>query len=156
MIDNPQYKEKFDLVVSHSVLHIIEADTSEKFKLLKQITKPNAIIFIDALPRMTWNNLLFTVLKYLYKYKLNFVVKYLGAIVLPNRTHEYIVELTHQSYMKYFNTTNFLSLSYFDSEEFKECFELLKLNIVAQDSILSGRKARFTIRRRNNKEEERT
>lgn len=143
-----EFKERFDLIISHSVLHIPKGDTPTKFKLLKEISKPNAIIFIDATPRTLWNAVLYATGGFLYRLKvMGLVYKFLGPILLPHRPKAYLKELGKADYMKYYKSANYIDLSYFNSEEFRSSFELLRLDVVPQDTIFTGRKARFTVRR---------
>jgi len=139
---------QFDLIVSYSVFHMLNIDTASMFEFLKRISKPGAIIAIDALPCIRWNSFFFSVVKLFFQLKIGGIaVRLIGPLVLPNRSRTYINELSKLDYMKYFRPSNFIDLSYFDSSDFRASFELLRLDIVRQDTFFTGRKARFTLKR---------
>lgn len=148
LIHREEWKNRFDLIVSYSTLHIAPGDTPNKFRLLKFLSKPGAILAIDAQPRMWWNISFFSLLKFLFKIKLgSFAIRFLSPIIAPNMPKSYIRELSKCDYIGRFKFSNFIDLSYFDTPEFKSTFKILKFEIVRQDGFLSGRKSRFTLLR---------
>ena len=150
LIDNKEFQNRFDLIMSYSVFHIVTGDTPTKFKLLKYISKPDAIIAIDAIPRIIWNRIFFFFIRNAFKLGIGRMsIKLIGPLVLPNRSKNYIEELSRLDYMKDFSSYNFIDLSYFNSEEFKSSFKLLRLDIVPQDTFFTARRLRFTIQRIN-------
>lgn len=147
-LDKPNFKNRFDLIMSYSVLHIVPGDTPAKFKLLKHIAKPSAIIAIDSIPRITWNKIFFFLIRNTFKLGIGgTAIRWIGPIVLPHRSKDYIKELSHLDYMKDFSSSNFIDLSYFKSKEFRDSFKLLRLDIVPQDTFFTARRLRFVVKK---------
>ena len=150
LTDEPNFQNRFDLLMSYSVFHIVTGDTPTKFKLFKNISKPGAIIAIDSIPRITWNRVFYFFIRNAFKWGIGGVaIRLIGPWALPHRSKEYIKELSHLDYMKDFASSNFIDLSYFNSEEFKSAFKLLRLDIVPQDTFFTARRVRFTVQRLN-------
>lgn len=148
--DKPDFKNRFDLLISYSVFHIVSGDTPSKFKLFKDISKPGAIIAIDSIPRITWNRIFYFFIRNAFKWGVGTAaIRLIGPWALPHRSKEYIKELSCLDYMKDFASSNFIDLSYFNSEEFKSSFKLLRLDIVPQDTFFTARRVRFAVERLN-------
>ncbi|MBI3548157.1 MAG: class I SAM-dependent methyltransferase [Elusimicrobia bacterium] len=149
LVLRPDYKGRFGLVTSYSVLHIVPGPTPPKFHLLRYLTRPGAIVAVDALPRVPWNAFLFVVLKILFRLRIaTLAIRVLGPFVAPNMPKDYIKELSRLDYMKFFRVSDFLDLGYLETEEFRAAFELLRFDIKPQDGFFTGRKARFVLRRK--------
>lgn len=150
LYDNPDFKNRFDLLMSYSVFHIVPGSTPSKFKLFKNISRPGAIIAIDSIPRITWNRVFYFFIRNAFKWGIGTAaIRLIGPWALPHRSKEYIKELSRLDYMKYFASSNFIDLSYFNSEEFKSSFKLLRLDIVPQDTFFTARRVRFAVERLN-------
>ncbi len=148
LIDNKEFQNRFDLIMSYSVFHIVIGNTPTKFKLLKNISKPGAIIAIDTIPRITWNRIFYFLIRNAFKLGVGRIgIKLIGPLALPNRSKSYIEELSRLDYMKDFSSSNFIDLSYFNSDEFRSSFKLLRLDIVPQDSFFTARRVRFSIKK---------
>lgn len=146
---NQNLKERFDLILSYSVFHLIPGKTSDKFNLLYFLSKKNALIAIDTLPLTIWNALLFSSIGLCYKIGLGpFLIRLLVPFINPKLPTSYIRELSELTYMRTLNPLNFIKLNYLKTNNFKEKFVLLDLKIVKQGRFFSGRKARITIRRK--------
>jgi len=143
------FENEFDLVVSYSVFHLLPADTEEKFRLLHRLSKPGAILAVDALARIPWNRFMFGLVRGLVRTGLwRLALKVLGPIIGPSFPKAFLEELSRMPYLRDLRYANFIDLRYFDSEEFSRGFELLRFDLVPQDSFFTGRKARFALRRR--------
>ena len=149
LMQYPEYKGAFDLIVSYSVLHIVQGKTELKLDLIRYLAKPGAVIAVDALPNILWNRFLFAVIRLLFKMRIaEFAIQILGPAVAPNCPKNYIRDLSKASCMMNFSTENFLDLSCFKNADFLRDFEVLKFELVPQDGPLTGRKARFALRRK--------
>lgn len=150
LTDNKEFQNRFDLIMSYSVFHIVTGDTPTKFKLLKNISKLGGIIAIDAIPRITWNRIFYFLIRNAFKLGVGRIgIKLIGPLALPHRSKDYIEELSRLDYMKDFSSSNFIDLSYFNSEDFRSSFKLLRLDIVPQDTFFTARRLRFVIQRIN-------
>jgi len=150
LINNKEFQNRFDLIMSYSVFHIVTGDTPTKFKLLKNISKLGGIIAIDTIPRITWNRIFYFLIRNAFKLGVGRMgIKLIGPLALPHRSKDYIEELSRLDYMKDFSSSNFIDLSYFNSEDFRSSFKLLRLDIVPQDTFFTARRLRFTIQRLN-------
>jgi SAM-dependent methyltransferase len=139
----------FDLVVSYSVLHFVRGATPEKLRRIQELTRPGALIAIDVLARITWNRAMFGLVRGLIRTGVwGIAVRGLAPVIGPSFPKAFIEELGRMTYLRNLRYGDFFDLSYFDSPEFRECFEMLRLDVVPQDSFFTGRKARFTLRRR--------
>ncbi len=148
LADKKDFQNRFDLLMSYSVFHIVSGSTPSKFKLLKNISKPGAIIAIDSIPRITWNKVFYFFVRNAFKWGIGgAAIKLIGPWALPHRSKDYIKELSRLDYMKDFASSNFIDLAYFKSEEFKSSFKLLRLDIVPQDTFFTARRVRFAIER---------
>lgn len=146
--DNQDFKNHFDLLMSYSVFHIVSGSTPSKFKLFKNISRPGAIIAIDSIPRTAWNIIFFFLIRNAFKWGIGgAAIRLIGPWALPHRSKEYIKELSRLDYMKDFASSNFIDLSYFNSEEFRSSFKLLRLDIVPQDTFFTARRMRFAVER---------
>lgn len=153
LTDKPDFQNRFDLIMSYSVFHIVTGDTPTKFKLFKNISKPKAIIAIDSIPRITWNKIFFFFVRNTFKWGIGgAAIRLIGPWALPHRSKDYIKELSRLDYMKDFASSNFIDLSYFESKEFKSSFKLLRLDIVPQDTFFTARRVRFAVERLNDSE----
>jgi SAM-dependent methyltransferase len=143
------FPNAFDLVVCYSVLHLVRGDTPRKFSLLYDLSKPGAIIAVDALARIPWNRFMFAVVKGLIRTGLwRLALKALAPVVGPSFPRDFMEDLSRMPYLRYLRYADFIDLAYFDSEEFSRRFELLRLDVVPQDGFLTGRKVRLALRRR--------
>lgn len=150
LADKKGFQNRFDLLMSYSVFHIVPGDTPAKFKLFKKITKPGAIIAIDTIPRIVWNRVFYFFIRNAFKLGIGgAAIRLIGPFALPHRSKDYIKELSRLDYMKDFSSSNFIDLSYFKSKEFRSSFELLRLDIIPQDTFFTARRLRFTVRRLN-------
>ena len=148
LMNNKNFQNRFDLLMSYSVFHIVSGSTPSKFKLFKNISKPGAIIAIDSIPRITWNKVFYFFVRNAFKWGVGgAAIRLIGPWALPHRSKDYIEELSRLDYMKDFSSSNFIDLSYFKSEEFKSSFKLLRLDIVPQDTFFTARRVRFTVER---------
>ncbi len=139
---------EFDLVVSYSVLHFVRSDTPSKLRRIHELTRPGALVAVNALARIAWNRAMFGLVRGLIRTGAwGLAVRGLAPIVGPSFPRAFMEELGRMTYLKHLRFRDFLDLSYFNSSEFRECFELLRLDVVPQDSFFTGRKARFTLRR---------
>src|SRR5439155_497682 len=135
--------------VSYSALHLVPSTTREKFDLLKYLTRPAAILAIDAVPNISWNMMLFSLIRLLFQTGVGGVaVRLLGPIVAPNMPKNYIQDLSKINYMKTLRLGDFLDIAYLRSNHFNESFEVLRWDIVAQDGFFTGRKLRMTLKRK--------
>jgi SAM-dependent methyltransferase len=149
LADMPELHHRFDLLISYSALHLVPATTQEKFELLIKLTKPGALLAIDAAPRIAWNLMLFGTIKFLFQIRVGSpAVRLFGPIVAPNMPANYIRDLSKLNYMRILRLHDFLDMSYFRSDHFRQSFELLRWDIVPQDGRLTGRKLRMALRRR--------
>jgi hypothetical protein len=122
------------------VLHLVNGDTPSKLRLLADLTRPGAVVAVDALARVPWNRFMFGVVKVLIATGLwGAALRVLGPFVGPSFP---------MTYLRHLRYADFLDLEYLRSETFGRDFELLKLDLVPQDSFLTGRKARLALRRR--------
>ncbi len=148
LADKKDFQSRFDLLMSYSVFHIVPGNTTSKFKLLKNISKPEAIIAIDSIPKITWNKVFYFFVRNAFKWGIGgAAIRLIGPWALPHRSKSYIEELSQLDYMKDFSSSNFIDLSYFKSEEFKSSFKLLRLDIVPQDTFFTARRVRFAVER---------
>lgn len=142
-------RNRFDLLVSYSALHLVHRTTAEKFDLLKNLTKPGAILAIDAVPNITWNLALFSFIRFLFQAGIGgFAIRMLGPIVAPNMPKDFIQDLSKLNYIKTLRLCDFVDVAYFRSADFLDSFEVLRWDFVAQDGVLTGRKLRMTLRRK--------
>lgn len=150
LADKKDFQNRFDLLMSYSVFHIVSGNTSSKFNLFKNISKPGAIIAIDSIPKITWNRVFYFFIRNAFKLGIGgAAIRLIGPFALPHRSKEYIQELSQLDYMKDFSSSNFIDLSYFNSPEFQSSFKLLKLDIIPQDTFFTARRVRFTVQRFN-------
>lgn len=145
----PEMREAFDLVVSYSCLHLVPGGTREKFAVLDYLAKPGALIAIDALPNTLWNRLFFELVRRAFRSRAGRgVARVLGPWLAPNMPRDYLDDLSGITYIGSLRFENFIDLSYFRTPEFDSRFEILKKEVVPQDGFFTGRKLRFTLRKR--------
>lgn len=139
----------FDLVVSYSVLHFVRGSTARKLGLLRALTRPGAIVAIDALARIPWNGAMFSLVKALIRTGLfATALRVLAPVVGPSFPPEFLEELGRMTYLKHLRYRDFFDLGALETSSFRESFELLRLDVVPQDGFFTGRKARLTLRRK--------
>lgn len=145
----PEMRGRFDLVTSYSVLHLVPGDTPTKMRLLADLTRPGALLAVDALARIPWNRLMFGIVKLLIATGLwGVALRLLGRFVGPSFPKAFLEELSRMTYLRHLRYRDFLDLGYLGSEPFRRDFEVLRLDVVPQDGFLTGRKARLSLRRR--------
>lgn len=148
--EREELRSAFDLVTSYSVLHFVPGDTASKLHSLARLTRPGGVIAIDALAKTPWNRAMFGLVKLLIRTGLwGSALRLFRPIIGPTFPRAFIEELARMTYLKHLRYADFVDLSYLDSAGFREHFELLKLEVVPQDGFFTGRKARFTMRRRS-------
>lgn len=145
----PERSAAFDLLVSYSVLHFLPGETSEKFQLLAGLTRPGAILAVDALARVPWNRVMFGVVRLLVRLELfPLALRLLGPLVGPSFPKAFLEELGQMKYLRHLRYADFIDVAFFRCPEFQSSFELLRLDLVPQDGLLTGRKLRLALRRR--------
>jgi SAM-dependent methyltransferase len=145
----PEMRGRFDLLASYSVLHLVPGDTPTKMRLLADLTRPGALLAVDALARIPWNRLMFGVVKLLIATGLwGVALRLLGRFVGPSFPRAFLEELSGMKYLRHLRYRDFLDPNYLRSEPFRRDFEVLRLDVVAQDGFLTGRKLRLSLRRR--------
>jgi SAM-dependent methyltransferase len=140
---------RFDLVASYSVLHFVPGDTPQKLRLLAGLTRPGAVVAIDVLARIPWNLFMFSVVKLLIFTGLwGVALKLLGPLVGPSFPKAFLEELGRMRYLRQLRYRNFFDLSCLSAAPCLDDFEVLRLEVVPQDGFFTGRKARFSLRRK--------
>jgi SAM-dependent methyltransferase len=144
-----ELRDRFDVLVSYSVLHLVPGDTPGKLRLLAQLTRPGAVVAVDALARIPWNRFMFGLVRLLIATGLwGVALRLLGPVVGPSFPKAFLEELAGMKYLRHLRYADFLDLAQLRSEGFRRDFELLRLDVVPQDGFLTGRKARLALRRR--------
>lgn len=145
---HPELHGSFDLVVSYSVLHFVPAGTGAKLRLLHALTRPGALVALDALARIPWNGAMFGLVKTLIRTGVwSTAVRALAPVVGPSFPPEFMEELGRMTYLKHLRYADFFDLRALETPVFRERFELLRLDVVPQDGFFTGRKARLALRR---------
>jgi SAM-dependent methyltransferase len=145
----PGMRQRFDLLASYSVLHLVPGDTPTKMRLLADLTRPGALLALDALARVPWNRFMFGVVRLLIATGLwGVALRGLGPLVGPRFPKAFIEELSRMTYLRHLRYADFLDLDHLQSDAFRRDFDLLRMDVVPQDSFFTGRKARLTLRRR--------
>jgi SAM-dependent methyltransferase len=145
----PGMPGRFDLVASYSVLHLVPGDTPSKMRLLADLTRPGALLAVDALCRIPWNRFMFGIVKGLIATGLwGVALRVLGPFVGPSFPKEFLEELARMRYLRRLRYQDFLDLEYLRSEAFQRDFQVLRLDVLPQDGFFTGRKARLALRRR--------
>jgi SAM-dependent methyltransferase len=146
---DPALRGRFDLVVSYSVLHLMPGDTPTKMRLLAELAAPGALVAVDALARVPWNRAIFGVVKLLMRTGLwPLALRVLRPLVGPSFPKSFIDDLSRMSYLLDLRYGDFVDLSVLRGPGLSAHFELVRLDLVPQDGFFTGRKARFTLRRR--------
>jgi SAM-dependent methyltransferase len=140
---------RFDLVLSYSVLHLMPGDTPSKLRILAALTAPGGLVAVDALARVPWNRAMFGFVKLLMRTGLwRTALLALRPLIGPSFPKAFIEDLSRMSYLRDLRYGDFVDLRCLVSPDFSRDFELVRLEVVPQDGFFTGRKARFTLRRR--------
>jgi SAM-dependent methyltransferase len=144
----PEMQARFDLLASYSVLHLVPGDTPAKMRLLADLTRPGALLAVDALARVPWNRFMFGIVKALIATGLwGAALRVLGPVVGPSFPKAFLEELSRMTYLRHLRYADFLDLEYLRSEPFRRDFEVLRMDVLPQDGFFTGRKARLSLRR---------
>lgn len=139
----------FDAVVSYSVLHFVPGDTAGKLDLLARLTRPGAMVAVDTLARIPWNRAMFGLVKLLQRTGLwRIALRVLRPIVGPSFPPAFMEELARMEYLRYLRYDDFFDVDALAAEANGSRFEVLRRDVVPQDGFFTGRKVRFTLRRR--------
>jgi len=140
---------RFDLIVSYSVLHFVPGGTEAKLRLLHSLLRPSGLVAVDALARVPWNRAMFGLVKLLIRTGLwGLAVRALAPVIGPGFPPAFMEELGRMTYLRHLRYGDFFDVRAFEAPGFGDGFELLRLDVVPQDGFLTGRKARFALRRR--------
>src|SRR6185437_4122968 len=108
LAEMPALHHRFDLLISYSVLHLVTGTTHEKFEIIKKLTRPGALLAIDAAPRVAWNLALFSFIRFLLRVGIGgMAIRLLGPLVARNMPKDYIEDLSKINYMKTLNLGSF-------------------------------------------------
>jgi hypothetical protein len=130
------------------VLHLVPGDTPAKMRLLADLTRPGALLAVDALARVPWNRFMFGIVKALIATGLwGAALRVLGPVVGPSFPKAFLEELSRMTYLRHLRYADFLDLEYLRSEPFRRDFEVLRMDVLPQDGFFTGRKARLSLRR---------